>query len=128
MTMQTPATLMATLIDARTNRDVDRAVLCDEPDATVVAEPGTVVSGRADVRAFTEAAARLAIRFGEPQIVEGEGIALHVCAWTLHDAAGGVSVEGRTASCPITNACEGACYLSSCDWGNVNDAATWHRG
>jgi len=97
MNMQTPAALVTTLIDARTNRDIDRAVLCYEAGATVATEPGMVVSGLAASRAFTEAAAAPPITFGQPHMVEGESIALLVCAWTLHDAAGEPSVDGRTA-------------------------------
>ncbi|WP_152602765.1 hypothetical protein [Caballeronia sordidicola] len=97
MTSRSPASLMASLVDARACRDVEPAVACYENDAAVLPKPGKRLTGLGAIREFTAATLDLPIEFGTRQIVEGDGIALYVCAWGLEMKSGGPLLEGSGA-------------------------------
>ena len=93
---ETPNALIARLVAARSTGDVDRAVDCYEPEATIVAQPGRIVSGRQATRTFVEATIRIPLSFVGRMIVVADGIALHQASWSATQADGTI-VIGRTA-------------------------------
>jgi ketosteroid isomerase-like protein len=100
MAFASPLDTVRTLLEARARKDVDAAVACYEADASVVIEPGKVLSGAAAIRAFTEGAMNLPLVFGAREIVAGAAAALHLCRWAMQvpDGSGGTTeVVGCTA-------------------------------
>ena len=88
--METPAALIDTLIAARTAGYLAGAANCYDANATIVVQPGQVVSGEAAVAAFIAGSARLALTFTGRSIVVGDSVALHQATWSL------VTPDGNT--------------------------------
>ena len=83
------------LLAARSRGDTAAAVACYEHDARVVVQPGMIETGEPGIRRFTEATMTLPIAFGDREIIEVDGIALHLSKWTLRPA-NGPEIVGRT--------------------------------
>lgn len=96
MTFSAPIETIFHLLKSRESGDIRGALSCYEADAIVVLEPGKFAHGQDAIRALTESTIALPIAFGKREIVEAEGIALHVSQWTLRPA-GGAEISGRTA-------------------------------
>ena len=79
----TPLETMILLIDARGRKDMDAALACYEPGATVVVEPGKIARGDAAVKAFTARTMDLPVAFGAHHVIEAGDVALHLGRWTL---------------------------------------------
>jgi len=84
------------LLAARSRGDVAAALACYEPGATVVLQPGNIASGEAAIKTYTQTTMSLPITFGGREIVEADGIALHVSQWTLQTDTGD-KISGRTS-------------------------------
>ena len=80
MAFDTPTDTISRLLAARSNMDIDAALDCYEPDASVVIEPGLVAKGLNSIRTFTQATLSLPITFGSRKFIENDGIALHISA------------------------------------------------
>jgi ketosteroid isomerase-like protein len=97
-----PADVVNLLIEARSRGDIDEAVCCYEPGATLVAMPGTVVSGSEAIRTLLTRFASLKgdFRRGKHQLIEAGDIAFYCSDWTMSatDQAGkSIQMKGRTA-------------------------------
>ncbi|MER7680696.1 nuclear transport factor 2 family protein [Streptomyces sp. NPDC096934] len=94
--LSTPWNTINSLVSARNDRDIDRAVACYEPDAVVVTDAdGTRASGPEAVRVFVEATSQIPLVFGERDIVTHDQVALHHSEWRLELDSG--TVVGRTS-------------------------------
>jgi ketosteroid isomerase-like protein len=98
----TPMDTVNQLIEARSRGDVDTAASCYEAGATVVAMPGTVVSGAEAVRAVLTRFASLKgdFRRGRHQLIEAGDMAFYCSDWSMIaiDPHGKpIRMEGRTA-------------------------------
>lgn len=102
MNTPTPLDAVTQLVDARNRGSLEEAIALYEPDATLVAQPGVVLSGSKAIREslMRFAALRPAFESTARQIVESNGIALHCSQWSLRgtDPTGKVvQLAGRTA-------------------------------
>ena len=94
--MQSPATTVNQLVDAINHADLERALALYEKDAVLVAQPGQVARGSAEIKealaGFIAMKAKLQSEVQE--IVEAGEIALYVSRWRLN----GVDADGRPIS------------------------------
>ena len=94
--MQSPATTVNQLVDAINHADLERALALYEKDAVLVAQPGQVARGSAEIKealaGFIAMKAKLQSEVQE--IVEAGDIALYVSRWRLN----GVDADGRPIS------------------------------
>src|SRR4051812_12294872 len=102
MKTPTPLDTVIKLIDARNKGDTETALALYESTATVVAQPGAVVSGTSAVRASLLRFASLSPVFESTsrQIIESGDVALHCSLWSLKgtDPTGkAIQMAGRTA-------------------------------
>lgn len=81
----TPVRLLDTLVSARSSGDVAAALACYEPGAAIVVQPGVLASGTDAVRGVLEffAASRATFAVSSRSVLEADGVALHLSAWTL---------------------------------------------
>ena len=98
----TPMDVVNQLIEARSRGDIDEAVRCYEPGATLVAVPGTVVSGPDAIRSLLTRFASLKGDFQREkhQLIEAGDIAFYCSDWTMSatDPSGkSIQMKGRTA-------------------------------
>lgn len=98
----TPMDTVNQLIEARSRGDVDAAARYYEPGATVVAMPGTVVSGADAIRAVLTRFASLKGDFqrGKHQLIEAGDMAFYCSDWSMSatDPTGKpIQMKGRTA-------------------------------
>ena len=98
----TPMDVVNRLIDARSRGAIDEAFSCYEPGATLVAMPGTVVSGPDAIRSLLTRFASLKGDFqrGKHQLIEAGDLAFYCSDWTMSatDPAGrSIQMTGRTA-------------------------------
>lgn len=120
----TPADAVTQLSEARNNGDTESAIALYETTATLVAQPGVVVSGTSAVRASLLRFAALSPVFESTtrQIIESGDIALHLSQWTLRgtDSTGKViEMSGRT--CDILRKQSDGNWLIAIDnpWGTA---------
>jgi uncharacterized protein (TIGR02246 family) len=90
------------LIEARSRGDIEAAAGYYEPEATIIAMPGTVVSGMNAIRAVLTRFASLKGDFqrGKHQIIESGDLAFYYSDWSMHmmDQTGKpIQMNGRTA-------------------------------
>ncbi len=102
MSTPTPLDAVTKLVESRNKGDTETALALYEPTATLVAQPGVVVSGADAVRASLLRFASLSPVFESTsrQIVESGDVALHCSEWTLKgtDPRGKpIQMAGRTA-------------------------------
>lgn len=102
MSFETPASLIAGLVNARNNGEIDMVLACYELVPTIVPSPGNVQSGIPALRAWLAsfAASRPKFTVKDRMIVEGQDIALHCCAWDMTgtDQSGQIfRMQGRSA-------------------------------
>ena len=94
--MQSPVTTVNQLVDAINHADLEGAVALYEKDAVLIAQPGQVARGSAEIKkalaGFIAMKARLQSEAQE--IVEAGEIALYVSRWRLD----GVDANGRPIS------------------------------
>jgi len=83
------------LLAARSRGDTAAALACYDTEAGVVVQPGTITTGEAGIRRFTKTTMTQPIAFGDREIMEVDGIALHLSKWTLRPG-GGPEIVGRT--------------------------------
>ena len=95
MILSKPLDTISYLLDVRSRGDIEAALTCYEPNATVVTEPGKLATGKDAIRAFIQATISLPIIFGDREIVEAKDIALHVSQWALRPTDG-PEIAGRT--------------------------------
>jgi ketosteroid isomerase-like protein len=98
MSTNTPTNLMEQLDKARSENDFELILGCYASDATIVVEPGKVLSGEEVIRAFNKGIGDLGIRFSNRSIIEGSGVALHYRRWMREDKTTGET----SVSCGVT--------------------------
>jgi uncharacterized protein (TIGR02246 family) len=99
--VETPEAVIRRFSALLNEHDLDGALALYEPEATFVAQPGTSVSGTAEIRAALERFAALEPELGgEIELVrEAGGVALVVNRWSLRGSGpeGPVRMGGRSA-------------------------------
>jgi ketosteroid isomerase-like protein len=90
------------LIEARSRGDIDAAAAFYEPEATIIAMPGTIVSGMNAIRAVLTRFASLKGNFhrGKHQLIEAGNLAFYYSDWSMDliDQTGkAIQMNGRTA-------------------------------
>lgn len=102
MAVQSPEEAVRGMIESFNNRDLDAFVSFYEPGATLVAQPGQVASGEAEIReamgGFLALEGRMEIE-PEPTVIRAGDIALVSGSWTLTGTGPDgepVTMSGRT--------------------------------
>jgi ketosteroid isomerase-like protein len=97
MTYESPLAAITALVAARDSGDIPAALACYSANPTLVAQPGTVVSGRDAAQAVLEGFVGFNATFTvlSRVILEAESSALHYSSWTLKGAEGsGIDFAG----------------------------------
>jgi uncharacterized protein (TIGR02246 family) len=83
--MHTPAHTVAKLVDAINRADLDGAVALYEKDALLVAKPGLVARGAAEIRTALGGfiAMKVKLESKAEQVIETGDVALYVGRWSL---------------------------------------------
>ena len=92
----TPADAIAAMIAARAKNDVDAAMACYAPGATIVASPGKTLTGEEAIRSHIALARSLRLWFRRHDYVVSGETALHLSQFAVHEGDK-VVYEGRTA-------------------------------
>jgi uncharacterized protein (TIGR02246 family) len=87
--MQSPVTTVNQLIEAINRGDLERAVGLYEKDAVLIAQPGRMARGSAEVKNALAGfiAMKATLRSDAQQVVEAGDIALYIGRWSLHGTA-----------------------------------------
>lgn len=96
MSMRNPAASVDQLVDAINSGNIEAALALYEPQATLVAAPGKLATGKDALRQALAGfvALKPVLRSLSHQVVEAGDIALYCSAWTLKGAApDGTAVE-----------------------------------
>src|SRR5262245_24244220 len=80
-----PVDVVSQLIEAINRGDLDRAVAAYEPGASLVVQPGNVVTGAAALRQalFGFIALKATMTTEAQQLIQSGDIALYISRWTL---------------------------------------------
>jgi ketosteroid isomerase-like protein len=92
-----PLEAITALVAARDAGDIATALGCYAPNPTIVAQPGTVVTGRAAAEQVLKNFVGLQAEFGvlAREILESDTTALHYSRWTLKGVPGsGIDFTG----------------------------------
>src|SRR5262245_65762647 len=83
--MSTPIDTVNELVDAINRGDVEAALALYEPGAVLVAQPGQLARGRAELRTALAGfiALKPVLRSQVQNVIESEDIALYTSRWTL---------------------------------------------
>lgn len=94
--MQSPVTTVNQLVDAINHADLEGAVALYEKDAVLIAQPGQVARGSAEIKKALAGfiAIKAKLESEAQEIVEAGEIALYVSRWRLD----GVDANGRPIS------------------------------
>ena len=94
--MQSPVTTVNQLVDAINHADLEGAVALYEKDAVLIAQPGQVARGSAEIKKALAGfiAMKAQLQSEAQEIVEAGEIALYVSRWRLD----GVDANGRPIS------------------------------
>ena len=100
--MPTPVDTVNELSSALNRGDVEAACMLYEPNALLVAQPGRVAHGSAELRAALQqfAALKPTLRTQAHSVVEAGDVALYIGRWTLHgtDPSGQAIAMGGESS------------------------------
>jgi uncharacterized protein (TIGR02246 family) len=94
--MQAPATTVDQLVEAINRADLEGAVALYEKDAVLIAQPGQVARGSAELKNALAGfiAMKATLRSDAQQVVEAGDVALYVSRWRLD----GTGPDGRPIS------------------------------
>jgi ketosteroid isomerase-like protein len=96
MTHTTALSTIEALVEARNQKDLEKAFSYYEKDATIVFQPGQVAVGEAIIKTFIQQVSSLSLTFHGHEIFESGDIALHLSQYTLDMGENGI-INGRTA-------------------------------
>ena len=85
MPYATPAALFDAVVQSRNQVDLETYLGCYEPNAVIVAQPGTIARGLDGLRGFFTFFTSLKPTFTviRREFIEGPDVTLHMSAWTL---------------------------------------------
>ena len=120
--MKTPIDTVSALVQAINEADIERAVACYETGAVLVAQPGQIAQGTAQLREALNGfiALKAMLRTDTQQVIEAGDVALYISRWSLRGTdPTGNAVEMKGESTDILRRHQDGRWLVALDnpWG-----------